>query len=176
MSQLCRDLLRSCSEHFNELIDNPVILVFIRCCDNDPFMLFRPHLWAAAKHHIPGRADRVVIQYPVRFDRRYQEWANLRFQRGRGGGRFRRRFAARDAGGLRRFSGACVRWRFKPLACLNERESSVHPSGLPAHTPSDRIELAQRRRSVSSSISIRQPHRDSEGDSRCWLGYGIVPY
>jgi len=140
-------------------------------------MLFRPHLRAAAKqHHIPGYADRVVFQYPVRLDRRYWEWGNLRFQRGWGGGRLRRRFAARDAGRLHRLSGACVRWRITPLACLNERESSVDPSGLPADTPSVRIKLGQRRRSVLSSISIRQTYRDSEGGSRCWLGFGIVPY
>jgi hypothetical protein len=60
-------------EHFNELIDNLVILVFIRCCGNDPFIFLRPRLRPASMHCIPGRADQLVFRSHVWFDRQYWE-------------------------------------------------------------------------------------------------------
>ena len=164
-------------QYFSELIDNLVVLVFIRCCGNDPFMsLYSRSRTASALHRISGCADWVDFRYHMRLDRRYREWARLRFQRCLGRNRFRGRFAARGAGRLRCFSSECVRLRIKPLASLDERNSSLHPPGFPTVTSSDRTQLAQRRRSVSSLISTEQPNRDSEGGSTCRLGYGNVSY
>ena len=94
-----------------------------------------------------------------------------------GGDRFRGRFSARDPGRLRRMSSECVRLQINPLACLDERNSSVHSARLPTVTSSDRTRLAHRRGSVSFLNSLIPPHhRHSEGGSTCRLGYGNVPY
>ena len=44
-----------------------------RCCGNDPLIFFRPRLCAASMHPIPGRADQLVFQSHVWFDRQYWE-------------------------------------------------------------------------------------------------------
>ena len=136
----------------------------------------RSRLRAASMHPIPGCTDRVVFQYLCAVRPAIPGAGKPAISVTPGATDSEDDSTARDTRGLRCFSSECVRLRIKPLACLDERNSSVHPASLPTVTPSDRTQLAQRRGSVLFLTSLVQPHRDSEGGSTCRLGFGNMPY